>query len=217
MADMHPNFIVKRLNKLATAVANGKMGDLLIVTSAIGWLASSLAQIAGIAFNKTYSKEQKKYMITQELADALTNIGLYCSITKSCTWLSSKLVSSGKLTTKGISEFLDKHGKAGRLGDFSFDVPSTIKEFDSDGKIKGKYDSLKNAADSVAALVGGVISSNIITPFVRNEIASYRQNNYKNKQLIKSKKLDCSKNQLTQPVITTRHTFEDFRRTSLSI
>ena len=50
---------------------------MLIWTGVAGWTLSSLAQIGAILFNPNISKEQKSFLIPQELADAAVNIGSF--------------------------------------------------------------------------------------------------------------------------------------------
>ena len=47
---------------------------MLIWTGVAGWTLSSLAQAGAVLFNKEIPKEQKSYLIPQELADAAINI-----------------------------------------------------------------------------------------------------------------------------------------------
>lgn len=200
------SFCQKQLDKIAKASVD-KMGDILILTSVAGWLASSAAQLFGIAINKDYSKEQKKFMLFQEGADALINIGSYFAVTKSLTKLSSHLVKTGKLAPKSIVELLEKNNLSSRRGDYNFDVTAV----DGFKKVRKSYNGLKCFADATAALVGGVISSNIITPILRNAYASKRQNSY-----IEKNKKPNDVNTIT-PLYPKRHTFNDFRTTVMSI
>ena len=172
------NVLKKCLSSIAHA-STSKMGDIIIFTSVAGWMASSAAQIFGISRNKNYTNEQKKYMINQETFDALTNIGLYFGITKSCTLLSSKLVSSTKIAPRSVLSFMNKKGLLKNRGNFDFDITKNI-DFQHSKGLKSKYDAFKCFADATAATIGGIISSNIVTPLVRNSIAAHRQNKYKN-------------------------------------
>ena len=56
-------------------------GSMLMHTGALGWAASSAAQITGIAFNNKIDKNKKKFLIPQELGDATGNIALYYLVT----------------------------------------------------------------------------------------------------------------------------------------
>ena len=55
---------------------------MLIWTGVAGWTLSSLAQICGILFNKEIPKEQKSYLVPQELFDAAVNIGSFFIFTQ---------------------------------------------------------------------------------------------------------------------------------------
>jgi hypothetical protein len=176
----------------------------LIFTSVAGWLASSAAQIIGIAANKSYTKEQKKFMLHQESADALINIGSFFVITKSFKAVSSKLVSTGKIAPKAVVDLLEKNGQHHRRGTFDFDVTS-VDNFD---KVKNVYNGFKCFADSTAAVVGGVLSSNILTPILRNEYASHKQKQYIALQ---------NKTPKNTTINTPRHTFSDFTHGTLSV
>lgn len=170
------NGFKRTLGRLAGA-STTKMGDIIIFTSVAGWMASSAAQVYGIATNKNYTHEQKKYMITQEVWDAITNIGLYFGITKSMTWITSQMVKSAKLAPKSIIDFMRRTGIAQNRGVFGFDI-TQARGFEQAG-LRSTYNAFKCFADASAATIGGVISSNIITPVIRNQIAAYRQNKYK--------------------------------------
>ena len=55
---------------------------MLIWTGVAGWTLSSLAQIGAILFNSKLSKEEKSFLIPQELADAAVNIGSFFLVTQ---------------------------------------------------------------------------------------------------------------------------------------
>lgn len=189
--------------------------NVLILLSAGGWLASSLAQVAGIYFNKNYTKEQKSFMIPQELADAFVNIGSFLLVTKSLKSLTTKMVETGKLTPRSIHKFLGEKGLLSERGKFDFNVT----EVEGFHKCRQTYNNFKTVAESTAAIVGGVLSSNIITPILRNKIAAKRQGRVMEKLSVNEKPLP---QQPVKPVEsgrihTQRHTFEDFRNGALRI
>lgn len=184
--------------------------NILILLSAGGWLASSLAQVVGIYRNKNYTKEEKSFMIPQELADAVVNIGAFLLVTKSLKSLTSKMVETGKLAPKSIQTFLGEKGLLSERGKFDFNL-TTVDGFQ---KHINTYNTFKTVAESTAAIVGGILSSNIITPILRNKIGAKRKD-------VMMKKLGYTENtteQVVQQPISTgeistaRHTFEDFQR-----
>ena len=210
-----------QLDKIARASADN-MGDVLIFTSVAGWLASSAAQIIGIAVNDKYTKDQKKFMLPQEMADAAINIGSFLLFTTSLKALSSKLVSTGKLAPKKVVQFLKDSGLEKQRGKFNFDVTLA----DGFHEVRQCYTGFKNFSDSAAAVIGGIISSNIVTPYLRNEYASYKHNKY-----LKTKKFEFPSytQQNNETVITPNtnnqgtkapfktNTFDIFKQNSMKI
>lgn len=142
-------------------------GKMLVHTGVLGWILSSLAQVSAVVFNDKISPEQKSFLIPQEIADAAVNILSFYVITSSFKNIASKLVSTGKLTTKGIKKALSQED-AKKLGKFDFNI----------GELKNVpegYKPFKNGVDVVASTVGSIISCNIVTPILRNQYASKKQ------------------------------------------
>lgn len=205
----------QQLTKLAGASV-AKMDDIIIFTTVAGWIASSAAQIYGIATNKNYSREQKKYMINQEVFDAGTNIALYFGLTKSLTALSSKLVKTGKLAPRSIVDFMSKNKLLKYRGKFDFDL-TKLKSFENSG-LQGQFNAFKCFANVTAATIGGIISSNILTPIVRNHFAAHRQNKFKKQRFEMYKaQVPVAKVEPTGQIITPHHSFDDFRRQAMRI
>lgn len=156
-------------------------GKMLVHTGVLGWILSSLAQIAAVVFNDKISKEQKVFLIPQEMADAAANIISFYVVTNSVKALGSKLVKTGKLSTPKILAYLEKTGipiksKKGiesPVGKWDFDI-TKLANFD---EISKDFKQFKNGVDVGASLVGSIVSSNIITPVIRNEYAAKRQKN----------------------------------------
>lgn len=215
--------LLKKALDFVASQSTFNMANALIFTTSAGWLASSLAQIVGIYFNKNYTKEEKSYMIPQEFADALVNIGSFLVVTKSLKSLTTKMVQTGKLLPRSLEKFLGDSGMLSQRGNFDFDV-TTVEGFNA---YRQKYNSFKTVAESTAAIVGGVLSSNIITPILRNRIAASRKD-----RVMKSLNMDDSLNKPKNPTATsentqvitvppvrrtTQHSFDQFRTTALSI
>ena len=201
---LKPSIFKKPLDFIAKQ-STFNTANILILLSAGGWLASSLAQVAGIYFNKNYTKEQKSFMIPQELADAVVNIGSFLLVTKSLKSLTSKMVETGKLTPKSIQKFLGEKGLLSERGKYDFNVT----EVEGFHRYRQTYNNFKTVAESTAAIVGGVISSNIITPILRNKIASKRKNGVLEKLNGGEKPVEQTVE--TGVIETPRHRFEDFR------
>ena len=99
-------------------------GTMLVHTGVLGWILSSLAQVAAVAFNDKIPAEQKVFLIPQEIADAATNIISFYAVTQSLKSLGSKLVKTGKLKNVKISKFLDSVDglDKSKIGTWDFDI-----------------------------------------------------------------------------------------------
>ncbi len=146
-------------------------GKMLVHTGVLGWILSAMAQVSAVVFNDKISKEQKSFLIPQEMADAAINIISFYVITSSFKNLASKLVSTGKLSTVKIKNYIKS--KVANPSEYIGKLSSNIeKDFP---EIKGDYKAFKNGVDVVASTVGSIISCNIVTPILRNEYAAKRQ------------------------------------------
>lgn len=148
-------------------------GKMLVHTGVLGWILSSLAQVSAVIFNDKISPEQKTFLIPQEIADAAINIISFYVITSTFKNAASKLVSSGKLTTKPIRDFLTKQGVNSNehIGKLGFNIEKMANFQD----IKEDYKPFKNGVDVVASTIGSIISCNIVTPILRNQYAAKKQ------------------------------------------
>lgn len=146
-------------------------GKMLVHTGVLGWILSSLGQITAVAFNDKIPTEQKSFLIPQEIADAFVNIASFYVVTQSLKSLGSKLVTSGKISSPKIREFVSNLGKNSSMGKWDFDIRK-LNDFDN---IKTEFKDFKNGVDIYASLAGSVASCNIITPIIRNKIAANRQ------------------------------------------
>lgn len=80
--------ILKPLRNLSSRFYKDTAG-MLIVTSAMGWILSSAAQIAAIACNRKLSKKEKSFLIPQEAWDGVTNVGLFVTFSTAAKKLTS--------------------------------------------------------------------------------------------------------------------------------
>lgn len=169
------------MDKLLTWIADKfskNASKMLIATGVVGWTLSSLAQIGAILFNPNISKEQKSFLIPQEFADALVNIGSFFAITQVTRMITSKLFSTGKFASNSVREFLNKnqHLYKDKIGKISFDIDQIIKS--QPLFPKKEYYATKNFYTTLATVTAGIVSSNIVTPIVRNKMANKMHKNY---------------------------------------
>lgn len=151
---------------------------MLIWTGVAGWTLSSLAQVGAVLFNNKISSEKKSFLIPQEMADAAVNIGAFFLVTQATKKMMSKLYSTGKFAPKSVLAYLEKNKDlyAKKVGKIDFDLDEVLKTH-SDFP-KNEYYACKNFGTTLATVCAGVVSSNIITPIVRNHMASNMQKNY---------------------------------------
>ena len=168
------SLFMKFKNFIARKYGNAP-AKMLVHTGVIGWIMSSLAQIAAIAVNDKIDKKQKLFLIPQEIADACVNIASFYLVTSSMKDLASVLVKSGKWSTKGIRQFLaQKKIKISSDTDV-FSILENSKQTKSVKNLKDEFIGFKNGMDVIATTVGSVLSCNLITPVLRNQYASISQ------------------------------------------
>ncbi|MFI3300468.1 MAG: hypothetical protein R3Y28_03515 [Candidatus Gastranaerophilales bacterium] len=147
-------------------------GTMLVHTGVLGWILSAMAQVGAVVFNDKISKKEKSFLIPQEIADACVNIASFYLVTNSVKKMSSKLISTGKLATKPVREFLEKQKiDKQSIGKIDFN----IEKLDKFSEIKKDYTPFKNGVEVLASVAGSVLSCNVITPICRNKIASNQQ------------------------------------------
>ena len=193
-------------------------GRMLLHTGAIGWLLSSAAQIVAIAFNKKYTNEQKMFLIPQEIGDAAVNIISFYTLTLAIKSIGKRLTRSGKICSKDLAEELTRRGymlEKGEVratgknyaGDWDFNIEK-LSDYKND--LERFYKPFNNGSEVIAGLVGSIISSNLLTPVLRNNYASKRQQQMINLFNSKSDKQTDSYN----PTPINHVTFDDFRKGS---
>lgn len=158
-------------------------GTMLLHTGAVGWVLSSLGQISGILMNNKISPEQKMFLIPQECSDAFVNIVSFYTLTSGVKFIGSKLSKTGKIRTSAITNLLKERGlilekgqtrEAGKVyaGDWNFDITKlNYYRFN----IAPDFKPFNNGMEVIFGLIGSIISSNLVTPVVRNYYASKRQ------------------------------------------
>lgn len=166
-----PVWIQKMCDAIASKYSDD-IGKMLVHTGVIGWVLSSAAQVTAIVINDKLSKEQKMYMVPQELADAAVNIVSYYAISRTFKSVANKLVSTGKLLPETIRTFLKNSSVADKVGTLGFDV---VKNGHLDSKMSTVYNKFYKGVDVIGTTLGSILSCNIVTPIIRNEIAANKQ------------------------------------------
>lgn len=173
-----PSYVNKQATKIYNKFAHDP-GSLLLITGTIGWILSSAAHIVSIVVNDKVEKNQKKFLVWQEFADAAVNIASFYIITDRFTKLGKHLVKSGKIATPKIMKFLEDNKLTADIGKKTFDISESnaFKKLNTkDGKaFKEHYFNMEDGVAFIASTTGSIISSNIITPILRNKFAADRQ------------------------------------------
>lgn len=147
-------------------------GKLIVHTGVITWTLASLAQIAAIVLNDKIPKEQKKFLVPQEIADGALNIFAFYTITNSLKSLAGKLVSTGKWSDASIRNFIArKPSKEIKMGELTTNLAKTYK---GDEEFYKAYSPFKNGVDMIATTIGSVVSCNAVVP-LRNYYGAKQQ------------------------------------------
>lgn len=169
---MSSTSLFKSVNDYVARHYGENPGKMLIHTGVIGWVLSSAAQVAAIVINDKIPNEQKMFLIPQEMSDAAVNIASFYVITQSFKSVAAKLVKTGKWAPKVLRDFFNNNNLTHRVGKSDFNV---FKDVELPKDTLAKANSFKDGVDLVATTVGSILSCNIVTPLLRNEIAAHGQ------------------------------------------
>ena len=83
-------------------------GKLLVHMGALGTLFGSVAQLMAVATDKKLDKDQKKFLLPQEGADAVVSVFMTYTVCDLIKKLGDKIVESGKLLTDEVADKIIK-------------------------------------------------------------------------------------------------------------
>lgn len=171
---MSSNFLARMFTKFCELGVSDR-ANFLKNTAVVGWALSSLAQTCSIFFNDKIPSKEKRFLIPQEIFDGLINATLFWFIT-------SKAVNFGKLAVlkklvlpKSLAPLMEKFTPQGK------DIDKLKTAFLNHIKTVGDKTHLKTAKDAIegmgvaTGIAGAILSNNIITPLLRNKLASMYQ------------------------------------------
>lgn len=197
-------------------------GKLLVHMGALSWVFGAFAQVGAVICDKNIDKKKKKFLLPQEAADAGANVVLFYTVCDAIKRASDKLVESGKLLTQEAADAIKalKPGAGswkdvftatelkGRLTDLLQDASKldllkgqniTQAQKDAVKNALAKVESHKNNMGIIAAIGASVLACNVITPYVRNFIASKWQKKQLHKEAVETRKCQIREN------ITMKH------------
>lgn len=143
------------------------MGKVMSYTGALGWIMSCMAYTGAILLNKKIPDDQKKFLVPQELADGVINASIFLILTSQANKKAKERVENGEYLPKQIKE--EVIALRAKLGNnVAFD--KIVLEL-SEQSTK-KLAQFKKSFPALISIIGSIIASNIITPVVRNIVAS---------------------------------------------
>lgn len=215
-------------------------GKLLVHLGALGWVLSSAAQLGVVAGDKNIDKKKKKFLLSQEAADAGVNVVMYYTICDVIKKGGDKLVESGKLLTSEVVNALGaiKGGttsvknpadwrKLFTKAELKMPLTKMLEMGDKLGIVHYLHDktaalnAVKNALSAVethkdnvgviSAIVASVLACNIVTPYVRNNIASKFQKKALDKEAVDIRKTQIKENiTFRNPLPTSFKSFNNY-------
>ena len=192
-------------------------GKLLVHMGALSWVFGAFAQVGAVICDKNIDKKKKKFLLPQEAADAGANVVLFYTVCDVIKRASDKLVESGKLLTKEAADAIKalkpsaKNWKdvftaaelkgnltellqdGSKLNIFNGQVLTQAQK-DAVNKALTAVEKHKNNMGIVAAIGASILACNIITPYVRNFIASKWQKNQLHKEAVETRKCQIREN-----------------------
>lgn len=215
-------------------------GKLLVHLGALGWVLSSAAQLGVIAGDKNIDKKKKKFLLSQEGADAGVNVLMYYTICDVIKKTGDKFVENGKFLTDDVVKALGsiKGGTVSvsdpkqwrnlfTIAELEKPLTKLLSKPDHLNMVKGLTDSkqtralIANALDAVethknnvgvfSAIAASVLACNIVTPFVRNIIASQFQKHSLKKESVDFRKTQIKENiTMRNPLPTSFKSFSNY-------
>lgn len=149
---------------------------ILVQTGTAGWALSSGAQIVALLLNDKISAKEKTFLIPQETFDAIVNIGSFFLITSGIKKFAAKLVTTGKIAPKNIRTYLEKSPFKDSIGKSSFNIEEDLKGLTSFNEHKPQYQAFKNIFTTGSTIGASILSTSVVTPIVRNELAALSHN-----------------------------------------
>ena len=172
---MLSDFAQKKFNWICKTFKDDT-SKMLIFTGALGWVLSSVAQVVGIYANSEISDDKKSFLVPQEIIDGAINALTFIGITTIAKRGIEKMASTGKTTTLSVRNFLKQHPDLeAKVGKWELNLDRVIPKNTYAYK---SYCSHKNFITTMGTLGASVLSCNIVTPIIRNAMASKVQKNY---------------------------------------
>lgn len=235
-----PNFL-KQFNQYMFDQYSKDGGKLLIHMGAAGWVFSSLAQIGMLLGDKSIDKKEKKFLLPQESVDAVVNVLMSYSVCDLIKRGGDHFVENGKFVTDKvvndilkiapkdahldknnwkdiftkeeqktkISKLLENSDKLDFAKNFNESEKKVLKE--AAQKALNTFENHKNNVGVVTAIASSILACNLITPYVRNKVASKVQKKLQHNEDLEIRKQQISKNiTMKGPLPTSFKAFNNY-------
>ena len=172
-------------------------GAMILMTSMLGIAMSSVAQTFAILLNDKYSVPQKAFMVPQELTEGCITVLSMFLITKPIQKITKMFTKTGKILSKDLIKYAEKHELLSKRGDLKFDFAESINDIikgveKSDKFIRTSnaektkmlsehkdalhsFNVLEDSTSAITTTAGSILSTALISPLLRNYSASYYQ------------------------------------------
>lgn len=154
------------------------------IGGAIAMGLSCLAFTGSVLFNDSIPSEQKKFLVPQELADGVINVSLFLFMTDSFKKGAEKAIENGEIFPKKFKEDIEKVKK--QIGE-NANWEAIKKNLPT--KMVDDIDHFHMGYKNTISLGGSLLAASIITPIVRNIVASKIQKKAISKTTIKTEEI----------------------------
>ncbi|MCK7516067.1 MAG: hypothetical protein MZV70_76900 [Desulfobacterales bacterium] len=186
--------IMEMFHKTSAKLAEfnfSKSADYLRYTAGFTFAFSSLSQALAFSVNKKIPEKEKHFLVSQEVAEGAINVGIFMSfatffqnfgskVVEKC-WVLPNTLPEQLRTTEHVKNLLDAQKKSekqkpanltGIIDEFKLQNLATPENLTSYAKDLEKVQGLMKVG---TMMLGSIIALNIVTPLIRNKIASHYQ------------------------------------------
>jgi hypothetical protein len=164
------NFSKNLITRLATYAIDNP-ASFLKRTAALNFSVGSVGLIIGMIINKNIPEKEKRFMIIQEATEGVLDLGVFLGCATAFEKIGRWLVKTKKLVPH-IDNFSKEQVKDAITKFFANPNKPGISML-AESKIR----TWVKAAEVGAGLIGTIIAFNVITPLIRNYIASKLEKN----------------------------------------
>lgn len=178
--------------------------EFLTMTGALGWGLSCAAQLVAIGINDKIPTKEKKFLIPHEIFDGVINITSFVLLTSRAQKIAQNLIINKKVLPHFMNDLKQHVIKQVDGKDYTkFDefistdfkqlTANTIKKTKvetedyiaqmknylgkTDKNLANRFDTFQERFATVVSIGGSILSVNLATPIIRNQIAALFQKN----------------------------------------